>query len=341
MTPRDQAECDRLFENLCDTYEPETPYEEDLLRIVARERTLLGRCQNHLFGINEMTILRAEGHWDSDQTFAAQELFAKLSKAPGLIRAQLVGTPQGVALVDDCWRRLRLALDEAGSWTDDQRRMALDLLGVPLELREKGQTELDARPGQDPHAVARAVIDRELKYLHTPELAEAREELDEANRIMAASAMPMTISRETKLTRRYEAAHARRAREAMAEFLSARASSGDQDGDPPSAPREHRVSWSDLMFRKPPPTYQAPSPPKAEKPAPSAAPAAPKAPAVPSASPQAKTAGAPPTSQASGFKAKSAPDDYAQREREKERAKDKRQAQRDARKKQQKKHKQR
>src|SRR5262249_54631115 len=45
MTARDQAECDRLFQNLCDTYEPETPYEEDLLRIVARERTLLGRCQ--------------------------------------------------------------------------------------------------------------------------------------------------------------------------------------------------------------------------------------------------------------------------------------------------------
>src|SRR5262249_14370972 len=63
MTLRDQAECDRQFQNLCDELGPQTPHQEDLLRMVASERTLLARCQNHLFGINEMMILRAEGHW--------------------------------------------------------------------------------------------------------------------------------------------------------------------------------------------------------------------------------------------------------------------------------------
>src|SRR4051794_3977643 len=42
MTPRDQAEAQRQFDNLCETYDPQTEHEEDLLRIVGRERTLLG-----------------------------------------------------------------------------------------------------------------------------------------------------------------------------------------------------------------------------------------------------------------------------------------------------------
>src|SRR5690349_17686857 len=38
MTPRDQAEAQRQFQNLCETYDPQTEHEEDLLHTVARER---------------------------------------------------------------------------------------------------------------------------------------------------------------------------------------------------------------------------------------------------------------------------------------------------------------
>jgi hypothetical protein len=218
MIPADQIEADRLYDMLADAYEPKTDYEEESLHEVARERTLLKRCQTNLFALTELEMNAAESDWDEDQAAAAAELALRMPKAPGLVRVQLSQTPHGAALEEDRWTRLGVAIDRAGVWTEAQRHMALDLLGVPMELREKGQTEVDAQPGQDPRVVARAVVEAQLRALRDPRAVARRQDRDDRHRLMALRGNPPLISKEKRLMERYGNMHARRADKAMAEF---------------------------------------------------------------------------------------------------------------------------
>jgi hypothetical protein len=77
-------------------------------------------------------IHAARLYWNTDQEIAAEHLALKLSKNPTVVCKQLTKTPQGVALLDERWCLLGDALEDNGSWTASQRRMAMDLLGVPL-----------------------------------------------------------------------------------------------------------------------------------------------------------------------------------------------------------------
>jgi hypothetical protein len=322
MTPADQIEADHLYDMLEDTYDPKTDYEEELLHEVARERTLLKRCQTNLFALTELEMNAAELHWDEDQEQAVQELALRLPKAPGLVRVQLSQTPHGAALQDEHWMRLGMAIDQAGEWTDGQRHMALDLLGVPWELREKGQTEVDAQPGQDPRAVARAVVDEEIARLRNPQAVARRQQRAEYHRCLASQGNPAQVSKEKRLMERYGNMHARRADRAMAEFERIRAARLKFESLATSCPSAY-VAEMEPRAKVQAARQEAAAAREAAQPAPAAASAAAARPSWsnPKSSP-------------------SRPQDLA-RERAKERAKAKRQAERDARKKQQKKHKNR
>jgi hypothetical protein len=217
MTPSDQTKADRLYQWLCETYEPETDYEKTLLRAVANARTLVERCQTLLFGVHDASVLGAELDWDSNQAIAAEQLALRLSKAPALVSRQLARTSQGLDLLEDRWIRLGQAIDENGEWTESQRQLALDLLGVPREFRE-GRTEIDPQDGQDARAVAQAIVAQQLQKLRNPKLRASTEQCDAYARDMATSGYPTTISPDVRLLERYQAMHHRRADRAMAEF---------------------------------------------------------------------------------------------------------------------------
>jgi hypothetical protein len=240
MTPSDQIEAERLYEILEEVHHPKTDYEKSLLQEVAREKTLLRRCQDNLFALHDLISSSAELHWDIDQTEAAAELARGLSKNPGLVRVQLSQTPHGAALQVDYWTRLGVAIERAGAWTDAQRHMALDLLGVPPELREPGQTEVDAPPGQDPRAVAKAVVEEQLQLLRDPRSVACRQQRDEYQRLLALRGTPAQISKEKRLMERYAGMHARRAEKAMGEFLSLQtARQKGEKSEAPTSPRPH------------------------------------------------------------------------------------------------------
>ena len=55
---------------------------------------------------------------------------------------KLQRNPQGCALMIERWEALGRIFRETGVWTETQRSLALDLLGVPIELRD-GRTPVD------------------------------------------------------------------------------------------------------------------------------------------------------------------------------------------------------
>src|SRR5262249_29612826 len=107
---------------------------------------------------------------------------------------------------------------ETEALTPSQQSYALDLLGIPTEVRQAGRTVLDAPAGHDPRTVARAVLQGALAQLQDPAAVATRAQLDQSRQRQARQGTPVKISRERRLMKRYEAMHARRRREAWQEF---------------------------------------------------------------------------------------------------------------------------
>jgi hypothetical protein len=236
--------------------------------------------------------------------------------------------------------------------------MALDLCGVPLEFRE-GHTLLDPKEGEDARTVALELVEAMLQDLRDPEKNNANASWEQFRRDMALLGVPVTISPELRLIKRYEAMHIRRANQAMAEFL--RAKGGGEEPAKSSTKnlglltlRSRMNQASDVRWRARKAEAEAavnkvvadsakPAQTRATAAAPKTAPTAPQPgqPAAAKTSPAAPTAAQPASKLPWGYEynrkyaqgAKTGP----QRDREAERAKKK--DERKARNKQQKKHK--
>src|SRR5262249_30231809 len=114
--------------------------------------------------------------WKQDRALAAEELGAELAKAPRRVRRALLKTVQGLDWLIDHWTALGGIAKKAGAWDEAQRRLALDLLGVPHELRANG----DALPAADDAARLVALAERQLERLTSRRELLAR--LDEGER---------------------------------------------------------------------------------------------------------------------------------------------------------------
>jgi hypothetical protein len=218
MTPNDKAHAQLHFDALSEEHQPETDYEERLLRQVANAWTLAERCQNIIYVLQDDQSLSAELYWERDQAIAAEQLALKLPKNPSLVSKQLEETPQGVAWLDDRWTRLGQVLEKTGTWTESQRTLALDLLGVPAEFRDAGFTPIDPPNGEDFQAFARGIVQKQLQRLRDPQARDLAKRYDGYRRDVTIGGHPVVIRPEVRLTKRYEAMHWRRADRAMDEF---------------------------------------------------------------------------------------------------------------------------
>src|SRR5579883_1403122 len=135
-----------------------------LADLVAVESIRIDRCRREEVAIRAEQSRRAGLCWDQDRRLAAETLAAKLGKGPALASRQLQQTSQGCDCLIERWKGLERALGDLGDWTEAQRALALDLLGVPLELRE-GMTAIDVLNGGDAHAVRLAVARAEIERL--------------------------------------------------------------------------------------------------------------------------------------------------------------------------------
>src|SRR5260370_41549208 len=100
-----------------------------------RRASRMGRCGKLFDILCDGYATRAQLCWDQDRRLEAEDLAARLRRDPSRNALKLQRTSQGCALMIARWQALGRILRETGTWTEAQRSLALDLLGVPPELR--------------------------------------------------------------------------------------------------------------------------------------------------------------------------------------------------------------
>jgi hypothetical protein len=159
------------------------PCEEWLLRDACVQSLRLERDEGHEDRLIARFMTRAALAWEQDRELAVEELAAGLARKPVLISARLRSSRHGCLGMIKRWKSLSAQLEANDDWTEPQRGMALDLLGIAPEFRD-GTTRLDPPAPANPLETRRLVIERELDSLHSLATGPLQE-LDDEERMAA------------------------------------------------------------------------------------------------------------------------------------------------------------
>jgi hypothetical protein len=181
----------------------------------------MGRCGKLFDILCDGYATRAQLCWDQDRRLDAEDLAARLRRDPSRNALKLQRTSQGCALMIGRWEALGRILRETGTWTEAQRSLALDLLGVPPELRD-GETAVDpplstTRVNDGP-AFRYQVLKDEMIRL-TALKAEILDPLDADERAVAETGIGAEMTPALQRLHRYESACSRRYHKALKYFL--------------------------------------------------------------------------------------------------------------------------
>ncbi len=198
-------------------FQPRSPYEEFLVREMALASARLDRCAAMTILDVRRVMRRASLIWDHDRRVAVEDLGARLAKDPARVAPALRNCKQGADWLMDRWESLGEILRNKGAWTDEQRRLAWDLLGVPVALRDGGDL---LPPPEDVEALA-ALVDQQLTILGEDQEA-VLNKLDAEERAMAMGGMPLEEDAATARLRKYEGSCRRAFNAARAELLRLR-----------------------------------------------------------------------------------------------------------------------
>jgi hypothetical protein len=202
---------------------------------------------------------KARLQWDEDRRREADGLSLKLARVPQAVARQLAATPQGAGLMIDLWRGLAASLEKHRTWTDPQRSLALDLLGIHPELRD-AETPVDPMGG-DVLEARRAVVASEIARLES--LRDGRlAERDADERAMAEATLGAELTKPLQLLHRYMTAAWNRYRLALRKLEQARRS---REGVPAEKPRASSLlkataAISRALSQLPPAPRPAPAP---------------------------------------------------------------------------------
>jgi hypothetical protein len=206
-------------EDFAGEWEPASPYEEWLVGEIALATARLDRCASMAVADLERTIQRASLCWEMDRRMLAEDLGARLTKEPARVARALGRSRQGTDWLIERWEALARLIKANGTWDEPQRGLALDMLGVPHEIRD----ENDSLPAaHDAEGLAR-LAETEIRRLRRVQ-DEALIAVDETEQWMASSGMPMSEDPETARLRKYEASCRRALLQAHAEFRRIRKS---------------------------------------------------------------------------------------------------------------------
>jgi hypothetical protein len=206
---------------MVEQFRPTTPYEKGLVDELGRVTAQLRLCETLKVIDFQRGIDRAVLCWDEDRRDHVHSLGARLARDPARVSEALRRTKQGTDWCVERWEGLAEAVEVRGEWTDEQRRLAFDLLGVPLEFRA---TSRRVPAASDTGALVE-LAERELER-HRHRLEDRLLDVDEAWRAMAAAGMPFEEDATTRSLRRAEAMLRRVRDRARAELLRVRAEAG-------------------------------------------------------------------------------------------------------------------
>jgi hypothetical protein len=235
---------------LIEQFRPQTEYQHTLINDMAVARVKLDRAEELMPGNADRVVERALDFWDHDQKTAALNLAARLPKDPARFAHLLAGTKHGAALMTERWDTLAQIARSCGDWDETQRRMALDLLGIPGELRA-GCAAI-APPGDQGALVALATGQAQRLRTRIEELLEDQNAQNQADTIAG-----LLVAADARLLRTYERQARRDYDQAHAELLrvqaEAAAAAREQEererqrqfqelSTPPSVPPDERAA---------------------------------------------------------------------------------------------------
>ena len=105
----------------------------------------IDRCERMERRTRDKVSLRAELTWDEDRKYEAEVLGRMLGKDPAETVEALRRTPHGCDWLIGRWAMLAYIADAHKAWTEDQDKLAFDLLGTPHVFRPGKKPGVDAR----------------------------------------------------------------------------------------------------------------------------------------------------------------------------------------------------
>ena len=252
LLPADlEAEVVKHTAMLTEYHHPTSDYEAKIIATMGRVSAQLERNQQMKIVDLQRTMDRAVLCWDEDRGIYVRELISKLGTVPGVAKA-LAETSQGAAWLHLTWASLGTVLENTGTWDEEQRTLAFNLLDTRHELR-KGKLTILAQ--DDTEALTR-LVEEQIGWIED-KLQRYLFAVDDADRAMAAAGMPMEENAGTKRLRKQEGRLKTEYRRAKAELLESRAQAAAAAAGPaPAAPES------------PAPVVSATRPDPAQKPAP-------------------------------------------------------------------------
>ena len=236
VCPADRAKVEARAASLREEFRPESEFERTLVEQMAVDSIRMDRCRESYQVLCQDQADRAALCWDEDRRAEAEEIASRLGWDPSRSQSRLEQGRHGCELLIDRWEGLGRILREVGIWDDSQRSLALDLLGVPIELRA-GTTAVDPPEGAalDAKAFRLGVVEGELDRLRNRK-AKAFDLLDEHDRESAEAGIAAELSKPLRLLDRYESACFRRQQAAL-RILNARPQSNEPVATRPAAER--------------------------------------------------------------------------------------------------------
>jgi hypothetical protein len=240
------------------TYRPVNSTETDAIEAAAIAMTQLDHAFHEEQAARTRALIRAETGWDADRDAAAGRLGARLRLDPPAILPQLRQSAHGAAWLVERWRELLLPLEGGEDWDATSRKMALDLLGVSLAVRNL-RTVVDPPPGASPAATilqrTRIVIE-EIEKLEMF-IDRVLLDLDDGDRALALANLRVVPDSETEKTMRYQSRLSRQLSAGLNRFHALRrhADANDpQNGETkPTEAQAPSAPEAPAVVRQPPP----------------------------------------------------------------------------------------
>ena len=224
-------------------------------------------CQRQETHLRIKQCRRAYTHWDVNRRADARALFNRLHRNPLVNSSKLESTLRGAELMIERWDQLLSLLETGKPWDEKHRSHALDLLGIPNDIRD-ARMKIDARHGESAHPIQKKIAESEVRRLKAikeayliPDDEEARDET------MAGLGV---IDPPTRAIRRYESECKKHFHVALKWLDGSRRRSGKPtpkayggpDGDTLSRHNMEKQSLENMVFRAevPVPVTVAPLP---------------------------------------------------------------------------------
>ncbi|WZO95783.1 hypothetical protein EP7_002753 [Isosphaeraceae bacterium EP7] len=214
VVPEREAQAAReLGEQLVSSLRPMNAFEMGLVETIAIEGVRIDRCRIEERLVRDVRARRAGACWLDERKAEAAKLGKTLAGSPDEVASRLSTTSAGCEWLGVRWRALGKVLEKKGSWSDEQKSLALDLMGVAAEVRAM-DSPLDAPEGVDAAIYLRELVESELESLSLRQ-EESLDAIDDDLREATSLGLIAVDDPTLVLLRRYETASFRRQRWAL------------------------------------------------------------------------------------------------------------------------------